>query len=500
MYLHVTRVFNVKSAKARLRGICCFVCACTVLYSYSIHAEDTVVQSLLSPEEIKYLSENPKITLGVGASFDPFVIQNKDGTFSGHDIQIAELISNHTGIQIDYEMDTWKDIQVRAESKDIDGLLTAIFTDERAEYFVPSDSYLSMTSLVLVRKGNPKQINSPSDIAGKRVAMQRGNVLFEKILNDITDDVNVIYFDHIYELVTAVVGGRADLSILDETAPYVAKKTGLIDYIEVAFPVGEPMGLHFLLRKDQPELQSIINKGLASIRAEDKIKIRDQWFGMPQEPVDWPLIIKISLLTAVVFSVLIYWSLTLRAARRKAEFALAELAQKDEELEAANRVLAELSVTDHLTHIYNREKLDAVLDKELLRASRYESGLGLIMIDVDLFKQVNDTYGHQVGDNVLIDISRLLNLNIRRIDTLGRWGGEEFLIICPGIGRSGLIAMAEKLRAEVDEFKFPVVGHKTASFGVAIYKQGDTSEQIISRADKALYNSKEMGRNRVTEG
>ncbi|WP_020405634.1 sensor domain-containing diguanylate cyclase [Hahella ganghwensis] len=156
-----------------------------------------------------------------------------------------------------------------------------------------------------------------------------------------------------------------------------------------------------------------------------------------------------------------------------------------------------LAITDPLTGIYNRLKLDEVLEQEWQRAKRSSQTFGIILLDVDYFKHVNDTCGHQTGDKTLIEIARLLKNNVREIDTVGRWGGEEFLIVCPDTDREGTTHLAEKLRTVIEQHKFPVVTHKTASFGVTTYKDGDTINEMVSRADVALYKAKGSGRNQV---
>ncbi len=159
--------------------------------------------------------------------------------------------------------------------------------------------------------------------------------------------------------------------------------------------------------------------------------------------------------------------------------------------------LEELSVTDTLTQTFNRLKLDSVLQNEVLRAERYGHALSLIILDVDDFKSVNDTYGHHVGDIVLSNIAQLLQNNIRKIDTLGRWGGEEFMIVCPETDSNGAVALAEKLRVAIEGYEFPTVISKTSSFGVATYQSGDNSNDLVKRADTALYRAKGLGKNRV---
>ncbi|MDH4943769.1 diguanylate cyclase [Sulfurimonas sp. C5] len=156
-----------------------------------------------------------------------------------------------------------------------------------------------------------------------------------------------------------------------------------------------------------------------------------------------------------------------------------------------------ISEHDKLTNIYNRHKLDKTLEEEFQRVARYNVELSLIILDIDHFKSVNDTYGHQVGDSVLIELTKLLRTNIRNTDIIGRWGGEEFLIICTNTNLKGAYDLAEHLREKVAAYNFTTVGHKTSSFGVAAYSEGDTIESLLKRADDNLYKAKESGRNKV---
>ncbi|OYT92156.1 MAG: GGDEF domain-containing protein [Burkholderiales bacterium PBB3] len=191
-------------------------------------------------------------------------------------------------------------------------------------------------------------------------------------------------------------------------------------------------------------------------------------------------------------------------ARRTAEQAqgqatelLAELRQAQTLLMEKNQELEHLSATDSLTGLSNRLRLDRALEHDLARCARKPFPLSIIMLDVDRFKPINDTHGHQVGDSVLVAVARVLESNIRKSDLLGRWGGEEFLLVCSGT-LDDAIALAEKLRLALQRQSVPRVGTVTASFGVSAYRVGDTSQTLIGRADAALYVAKATGRNQVS--
>jgi len=167
------------------------------------------------------------------------------------------------------------------------------------------------------------------------------------------------------------------------------------------------------------------------------------------------------------------------------------------ELEIANQNMLKLSVTDQLTGLNNRRKLDEELDDIINLAVRYHQPFSVIIMDIDHFKQVNDTHGHLVGDDVIKQISEILRAGIRDVDVLGRWGGEEFLLILPNTDQPQAVLAAEKLRKMVEQSDFPAIGQKTGSFGVSTYGEGDTLTTILERADQALYEAKHNGRNRV---
>lgn len=179
------------------------------------------------------------------------------------------------------------------------------------------------------------------------------------------------------------------------------------------------------------------------------------------------------------------------------EQALTEVQQLSRKLSENNLELERLAVTDQLTGLYNRAKLDDLLSLEIHRTSRGGGSFALIMLDIDHFKQVNDTHGHQAGDRVLVEVSRTLSGTVRRTDMVGRWGGEEFLIICPETDASGAVKLAEKLRLAVDRERFSHIGRLTVSLGAAVHRPDESAASILARSDQALYVAKNKGRNRV---
>jgi len=152
---------------------------------------------------------------------------------------------------------------------------------------------------------------------------------------------------------------------------------------------------------------------------------------------------------------------------------------------------------DKLTQCFNRTVLDELLEKQKQKCEILGASCAILLIDIDHFKQINDQFGHNVGDSVLTEIVTVLRKCIRKSDFLGRWGGEEFLVICPDTDRQGMLKIAEKMKESINQFVFTQVGKKTASFGIAEFKSGLTINEVVNNADKALYKAKDGGRNMI---
>jgi diguanylate cyclase (GGDEF)-like protein/PAS domain S-box-containing protein len=164
--------------------------------------------------------------------------------------------------------------------------------------------------------------------------------------------------------------------------------------------------------------------------------------------------------------------------------------------------LLRLAATDPLTGAFNRREFTALADREALRASRYHHPLSILMLDLDHFKKLNDTYGHAAGDKALQRFTTLCCNALRNVDIFGRWGGEEFVALLPETTADGAAIIAERLRKMVDDTVVNFNDHKitfTVSIGIAQYRDSETSvDAPLSRADMAVYDAKKAGRNRIS--
>ena len=176
---------------------------------------------------------------------------------------------------------------------------------------------------------------------------------------------------------------------------------------------------------------------------------------------------------------------------------LSELAAMQGKLKIMIGELDRLASTDKLTGAWNRRRFEETIETEMDRLRRYGNRLSLMILDVDHFKNINDQYGHAVGDQVLVDLSDTIRSSLRSSDSLTRWGGEEFVILCPNTTLSIVSKLAERLRKKIATVNFQQVGSITVSFGAAECGPSETWEQWLHRADEALYLAKSSGRDQV---
>ena len=185
---------------------------------------------------------------------------------------------------------------------------------------------------------------------------------------------------------------------------------------------------------------------------------------------------------------------------KKSKEEISELRQRVRVLEEALRKERKKSGTDTLTRLPNRRAIDDFLKKQEAQYKRYDDDYSVVLFDIDHFKSVNDTYGHDAGDVILSSFGKMLRRYSREVDFVGRWGGEEFLVVLPKTGLEGAIRFAEKLRQVVDKSKFMYKGVRipvTVSGGVADRRSNTSLETMLKRADENLYRAKENGRNQI---
>lgn len=472
-----------------------------ILY-FPLASEQVVAEELsLTEKELAFIDRHPTIRFRVRPNRPPFEFeQNQKAT--GIAVDYVELIAERVGFKPVFVFDDQSPEQafkvVELGQGKFDTLLYTVKTAERAKRFSFGDTYLSYPVVVISHK-NSSFIGSPSDLNGKTVAVEQGFATNRWLARDYPE-IQIISAPNTETALEWVDQNKADAYIGNlGIANYMIAYRGMSN-LKLASPTDYGnIKYQFVAPKEWPELASIMSKGYRAISQQEHTAIQQRWFSLQiLEKTDYELVWEILILALVIISGFYYWNQKLKKANTRASDAVCRLQEAQQLLADKNRVLEKLSITDHLTGLFNRQKLNEVLEAEYHRAQRYGSTFSVMLFDIDDFKLVNDNYGHPIGDKVLTEVADILQCNVRVTDTVGRWGGEEFMVICPETDIEYGAVAAEQLRACIDGFNFSGVEHLTISVGHSCYQEDDTLDTLISRTDRALYISKNNGRNQVT--
>ena len=331
--------------------------------------------------------------------------------------------------------------------------------------------------IVLATKVNTPFINDIADVKNEKIGVV-DNYVIADILRERIPDINIVDVASISEGLALVESGElfGYIDNLMVISNLIQKSfTGVL---KVSSRLEDKMELALASRNDQPQLNNIFEMLVHSLSDEELQATYNKWVSVGQErafdySLLWKILAAVMVLTVGYFYY--YW-----------------------QLKKFNKKLLVLSTTDTLTGIYNRLKVDALLVSAKSSIERYGQDVSIILLDIDHFKAVNDNYGHLVGDDVLIKFARILTNNIRGSDFVGRWGGEEFIVICPHIKEKEAVILAEKLLAKIRETIFDEVGSLTASAGVTQFSTGQSVQDAMNEADKLLYKSKDNGRDQIS--
>lgn len=430
-----------------------------------------------TPEENAYIEKASTIKMCVDPDWIPFEHINNKGKHEGIAADLVQLVAKRVGLNIElYPVKSWEESLAASKGKRCQILSFLNQTKARDAWLIFTDPIFYDPNVIITREEHAF-IAEPKNLKGEKVALPRGTMVEELVQRDFPN-LKVVLTSSEPESMELVSERKADLTIRSLiVSAYAIKKEGLFN-LKIAGQIPEYTNkLRIGVLKEEKILCNILNKGVKTITPEEREAISNKYIPINiQRGVDYHLAWKVFAGSC---------------------FALLLVILRHKKLTALNKELERLSITDRLTGLFNRIKLDETFDAEIKLAIRYNQPFSVIMVDIDHFKEVNDSYGHQVGDKVLVEFSNILKINTRETDIVGRWGGEEFMIICRYSDESGVLKLAEKLRLAIQNHTFPPAQRKTASFGVTIWLEGDKTENLVARADEALYAAKNNGRNRV---
>lgn len=428
----------------------------------------------LSLAQKKWIQEHPKVFFTGNPNWLPyeaFVDDKYTGVVNEH----LKLIEKYTGLSFEKVLTkTWSQSLEFAQKKSVD-VLSETTNSLLKDKLTFTKSYLS-SPIVMIMKKNENFKSSIDNILNKKIAVIKDYGYVSEI-KSIYPKLNYHEVASIQDGLLSIENGESDvlLCALPQASYWINKYS--LQNVRIVGKTRFLASLSFAVRSDYKILVDILNKAIENIPQSEQQEILTKWTKVKyKQKTDYTMLWLVLLVTSSIICLLIF--------RHKA-------------LTKHNKELIRLSETDNLTKIYNRGKLNSLLEEQILLFNRYKTTFGIIIIDIDKFKEVNDNYGHNTGDSVLVEFSKLLKSNTRDVDYVGRWGGEEFLVICPKTDEKGILRVAEKLHKALRLYKFKKVGHRTASFGATICKNKISKNELIHCADEALYYVKQNGRDAI---
>ncbi len=441
-----------------------------------VFTEVSYIDSGLSQQEQLYLRSLPSLRLCVDPDWMPY----EGLTGANHRGMISDYIRliNET-LKLDMTpvpSSSWSETTEQIHLGNCDLVSGAMQTPSRAMYLQFSRPYMSMPAVIALSAESPI-ITSPVSLYGKKIAVVQ-DYAFEEILRYRHPEIQLVTVSSMLEGLRLVENGEVFGLINAEAAISQVIRDNHITGIRLSRAINDNFDISVAVPQRHTPLIEILNRVIADISPEQHSEILNRWISIRyQRQVDYSLVWKILAAVAVVLLFFSYRYMVIRS---------------------HNRQLKVLANHDNLTGIYNRHMLYSRLEDLAAVANRYGRPLSVIYFDIDDFKLINDTLGHQAGDDTLRSLTRTVSESIRDSDIFGRWGGEEFLIIVPESSLTEARESAEKLRALIDERFRDSDPPLTCSFGVSEHIAGETVDSLVSRADRALYHSKSSGKNRVS--
>ena len=432
---------------------------------------------VLNDLEKYYIETKGRVTVCVDPDWIPFEHINENGEYEGIAADLLKLVSERTGLKFELvKTKSWEESIEFSKNKKCQILSFLNKTPKREEWLTFSEPLFTDSNVFITREEHPF-ISSPGGLVDESIVLPRGTSMEEFFRRDYPN-LKVIITETEEEAVQMVSNKKADMTMRSlVVAAYTIKKEGLFN-LKISGQVPDYTNkLRVGVANKDLILLDIINKGIQTITVQDRGAIVNKHVSINVQTVtDYSLLFKIAGTLAFIIVLSTVWIF---------------------QLKKHNEELAKISQTDTLTGLPNRLRLNTVFESEFLRSKRYGRSLSVIMIDVDHFKRVNDECSHVVGDKVLIEIGKIARSHVRSTDTLGRWGGEEFLVVCPETDHVSALLVASRICDAVRFGKFSSGKVQTVSAGVSTISPDDTVDTLLLRADAAMYQAKQNGRDQV---
>lgn len=437
-----------------------------------------------TPAEQRFVRESGPITLCVDPDWPPFEkVETRNGQprHVGIAADIIALVAQRTGLSFELvPTATWDESIAAARAGRCQALSFLNQTPQREAWLGFTDPLLTDPNVFITRVEHPA-ITDPAALEGERIVFPQGTAMEELVRRDYPN-LKVLAAESEAEAIRMVEERKADMTMRSLiVAAYTIRQQGLFN-LKVAgtLPEYENKLRMGVVRHDpllRTGLRTVLNRGIRSLTVEERQQIVNRHVPITaQTSVDYWLVARVAGFFALLAGVVLWYN------RR---------------LKRMNAVLERLARTDPLTDLPNRSRLNELFRREVERAQRYRRPFSIVILDIDHFKRVNDDLGHLAGDRTLQAFAGVVRDSVRGTDTVGRWGGEEFLVLCPETTGEEGVQLAERLRVAIGGTPFEGGRRHTLSAGVATFCAGDSVDALLHRADTALYRAKNGGRDRV---
>jgi len=425
----------------------------------------------------------------------------KNGVILGYSIDHIKLLASKVNLKVDIIQGyTWNEYLQLLKDENLDVMLNIIQTTKREEFFLFTKSYYSHINSMFTRKR--ESYNSLDDFKGKTLSIVRG---FSEValLNEFYPTIQLLFVNDELEALKMVSFGKADGTINNLSVGSAILENYALSDITPSFEIKDKrfnVEIHLATNKNNKHLRNILDKAQTMVTKEEMQDLSNKWIIEKQIYDQYKLnyeLFKYILIAIVMIIVMGFYRYYIVKKINK------KLIEQSKELRDAKEKLQQLAFTDPMTSLYNRRYFIESSSSILKLAIRNKTESFVIIIDIDDFKQVNDSYGHKVGDDVIIHCAKKFKELTRNSDIICRWGGEEFTILFPEISLHGALEISEKIRSSIKKSIITLKNKEEVKFTISIgltkviNKDGTNIDISISRADEALYQAKKNGKNRV---
>ena len=452
---------------------------------------------ILNAEEAHFLQEHPIIKVAIDPNWYPLEFVDEYGQASGISADYLKKLEQLLGIKLEAEIGTsWPEALEKVRNRQLDMIAMAAPTPERLNYVSFTNPYIR-APMIIVTQDNQDYIDDISRLKGRTVLVVKGYASEDWIRSNYPE-IKIQQTESTLHGLELVSTGQA-YALIDNlvAANFLIRNNGLSN-LKISGQLPISFNLSMAARNDWPLLRGILQKGLDAISPEESDAIYNRWIRLQyNSEINYKKILPYFAGLLALLLLMTWDSIRFRRLNKKLHTINTQLQQTETQLKQKNQALEMVSITDRLTGAFNRMKLETELERVRAEAVLYQTPVCLVLFDLDHFKNVNDRFGHNAGDEVLRTFAALVQHSIRKSDIFGRWGGEEFLLIFPNTSLKETFGLAERIRISLADIETLPSGKQTLSAGAAAWRPNQSLEEWLGTCDALLYQAKSCGRNRI---